>query len=355
MTGIHRDVLGRVTAELKSLAAKMKGCKAIAATCCLTTFLSFLTKVWGDCFRVSPYVLFVAGHAWSIVTASFVEIGFLNYVVAMVGLVSLGLIVERELGWKKTAEYLLVVAVIANAVITFTILFWWHVATSSSAEYVNKGGGSAPLVGALAVVVKQLLPETHFQVSLFMLGKSFKVRGANMPHVFAGAAVVYSAIVGVLVGRLLVLFLVPLKIVLGVVTGWAFLRFFQRRDGRKGDKSDVFAFVTFFPDPLQPGIGRIIDVIEDHKQKLQHTLGMAPSRHVVRQAYKEAGLTDADTTRHRNIGLELLEQQMASTESEQRPPSIDMTSTSSFAGTSSPVDAATATPPQPVPSGPDAV
>ena len=39
--------------------------------------------------------------------------------------------------------------------------------------------------------------------------------------------------------------------VYGFVMSWVYLRFYQRKDGVKGDSSDTFTFESFFPDPLQ--------------------------------------------------------------------------------------------------------
>lgn len=37
----------------------------------------------------------------------------------------------------------------------------------------------------------------------------------------------------------------------GFITTWVFLRFYQTRNGVKGDPSDAFGFESFFPSPMQ--------------------------------------------------------------------------------------------------------
>ena len=38
---------------------------------------------------------------------------------------------------------------------------------------------------------------------------------------------------------------------IGWVIGWVYIRFFKYQDGIKGDHSEAFALVTFFPEFLQ--------------------------------------------------------------------------------------------------------
>lgn len=37
----------------------------------------------------------------------------------------------------------------------------------------------------------------------------------------------------------------------GTLTAWIYLRFYQRRDGGRGDMTESFAFATFFPELMQ--------------------------------------------------------------------------------------------------------
>lgn len=361
---------------LRDSALKLKGCPALVGVCVIITVTSLIRRLGGDIFAISPYILFVKGYGWTMVTASLVEVSFFNYVSTLCGLVSLGIMVEPTYGLRKMIEFLLVVGIISNIVLMFALLFWWRITDNFMG--VNEACGGSPLVGGLAVVIKQLIPENHFR--LVFLG-SRRIRGANFPHFYVGSVFAWNVVVALLAHSWSLIFVEPLKMLLGVMVAWVYLRFYQRRDGRVGDQSDVFAFVTFFPDNAQPSINRALLVLDSFKKKIGDASGMPRPRHKVREAYKETTLTDADTTRHRNIGLELLEQQMnnieaasdvdgeASTTFTLAPTVIETTSLpgtggeqsslqmglASASGTRSTAEAPLETEDMSIPTGPDAV
>lgn len=37
----------------------------------------------------------------------------------------------------------------------------------------------------------------------------------------------------------------------GMLSAWGYLRFYQRRDGIQGDRSETFSILSFFPESLQ--------------------------------------------------------------------------------------------------------
>lgn len=47
----------------------------------------------------------------------------------------------------------------------------------------------------------------------------------------------------------------------GALSGWVYLRFYQRHSRGRGDMSDHFAFASFFPEALQPAVGLLAGLV----------------------------------------------------------------------------------------------
>lgn len=47
----------------------------------------------------------------------------------------------------------------------------------------------------------------------------------------------------------------------GSLSGWVYLRFYQRHSRGRGDMSDHFAFASFFPEAVQPVVGLLAGLI----------------------------------------------------------------------------------------------
>jgi hypothetical protein len=106
--------------------------------------------------------------------------------------------------------------------------------------------GLTGVLSGFLVAVAQTNPGQEYPVGL--LGVTLRARQ------FPFLAVCVSAVVGVFVG-----FQSLLLCVAGVVSGWAYLRFFQRRPGSgsgsgssRGDRSDGFSFGVLLPDVVRP-------------------------------------------------------------------------------------------------------
>ncbi|KAK4903167.1 hypothetical protein LTR27_000095 [Elasticomyces elasticus] len=139
-------------------------------------------------------------------------------------------------------------------------------------RYLERAFGSTefasptPLQGLLAleaaflVALKQLVPE--HTVSLFR--GALRVRIKHFPALFTLANMISGPLLGTDTALWLSL--------LGFMTGWIYLRFFRITEitgaatggngaVMKGDASDTFAFVAFFPDTMHPVLSPICDAI----------------------------------------------------------------------------------------------
>lgn len=122
--------------------------------------------------------------------------------------------------------------------------------------------GLLALSASFLVALKQLIPE--HTVSVF---KSLvRVRIKHFPALFVAANVLSGPLLGTYTALWLSLF--------GFLTGWIHLRFYRISDlgtseaatggtgaSMRGDPSETFAFVEFFPDVLKPFIAPACDAV----------------------------------------------------------------------------------------------
>ncbi|KAJ3221001.1 hypothetical protein HK099_003838 [Clydaea vesicula] len=109
-------------------------------------------------------------------------------------------------------------------------------------------GGFSALLPALTVSFKQTIPE--HKVTFF---KIFALRVKFLP-VFGIFVMLVAFFAGFIHNQLYMG-------ISGTVVSWAYLRFFKYADGNKGDRSDTFSFVSFFPEFIQPLLNPFINAI----------------------------------------------------------------------------------------------
>jgi hypothetical protein len=117
------------------------------------------------------------------------------------------------------------------------------------------------LSAAFLVSLKQLVPE--HTVSLF--NSLLRIRIKHFPALFVLANMLSGPLLGTDTATWLAMF--------GFLTGWLYLRFYRIADigdtesatggVMKGDPSETFAFVSFFPDIFHPVLAPICDSVFD--------------------------------------------------------------------------------------------
>lgn len=55
----------------------------------------------------------------------------------------------------------------------------------------------------------------------------------------------------------------------GALSGWVYLRFYQKHSRGRGDMSDHFAFASFFPEALQPAVGLLAGLVHSALVKMK--------------------------------------------------------------------------------------
>ncbi|TKA75444.1 hypothetical protein B0A55_04874 [Friedmanniomyces simplex] len=129
-------------------------------------------------------------------------------------------------------------------------------------KYLERAWGSLlALEAGFLVALKQLVPE--HTVSLFR--GALRVRIKHFPALFTLANMISGPLLGTDTALWLSL--------LGFMTGWIYLRFFRVNElsggsstggegaVMKGDASDTFAFMAFFPDAMHPFLSPVCDAV----------------------------------------------------------------------------------------------
>ena len=209
-----------------------------------------------------PYLVLVPTRSllfpWTFVTAALVENNIVSLAVSGVVIWFGGRYLERAWGSKGLGWFLGVATVVPN-VMAFFIYALWHALTGTP-EYPTPIQGLLAVESALLVALKQLVPE--HTVSLFRGVISMRVK--HFPSIFILANMLSGPLLGTDTAFWLSL--------TGFVVSWVYLRFYKRTEvmggsgegegsTMRGDASDTFAFVAFFPDALHPIISPISDGI----------------------------------------------------------------------------------------------
>lgn len=113
---------------------------------------------------------------------------------------------------------------------------------------------------------------------------------------------------------------------LGLLSGWVYLRFYQRHSRGRGDMSDHFSFASFFPAPLQPAAALLGTLTHASLVKLRlcpravkrYDVG-APSSITI----SLPGTDPQDAERRRQIALKALNERLKRVEDQTSWPSME--------------------------------
>ncbi|KJE93510.1 hypothetical protein CAOG_004290, partial [Capsaspora owczarzaki ATCC 30864] len=218
----------------------------VSRSLCIATLVGWLlslTEFYGyialtPAFVVPPHI-----YIWTFFTAAFAEPRFITAVVCAMSILMIGKFIEPLWGGKELARFISIVNVGTNVATFLVIVLAFRLYGEEQLIYAHCGG----LIGVLAgssVVFKQLTPE--YSVNMLVVS----VRTKHFP----------SAII--LLCLLLAVFRISppqdvLFVWFGIVTSWVYLRFFQPREGSRGDLGDVFSLASFFPEAVQPAVNKV--------------------------------------------------------------------------------------------------
>ncbi|KAJ1728204.1 hypothetical protein LPJ61_004160 [Coemansia biformis] len=190
---------------------------------------------------------FVLSYPWTVVTGPLTEPNPLFLLCGLTVLATVGCFLERQWGARSYAAFLAVAAVVPAVAATALTAALYAVRAKTELLYATQIVGLAGVLSGFTVGLKQLVPE--HSIKLLRGTVSFRVN--DLPGVYTLVAPIMFTLLGSLGGVLLVN--------IGFIVSFVYLRFYKRTGPVKGDRSDAFAFCTFFPELIQPLIRRLSD------------------------------------------------------------------------------------------------
>lgn len=220
-------------------------------------------------------------YPWTLLTATFVEQNIFTVILNAATLFYGGKYLERAWGSREFGKFIIVVALVSNAVAVVLYLIWntfdrdHHLrgydffshdectTDCSPADSLSRTPicGGVAIQGAFLVAFKQLVPEHTVSIMRGIV----KMRVKHFPALF----LLLNTISGIIFGTDTAAILSWL----GLLVSWTYLRFYKYQPdlsgtstgglGIKGDASETFAFAGFFPDAVQPAVSFVADKIFD--------------------------------------------------------------------------------------------
>lgn len=249
-------------------------------------------------------------HIWTLATGGFVEKNLILLVLDLVVLAFTGGMFEPLWGTFEYAKFMVLVnvATCLGTALTYIMLY----AIRQDLDYLfPENGGFSGFWGVLAgylVAFKQAYPQRRLTVG----GLGLTIESRLGPLLFCTG-----------LGGVYFLHLLPGSAVLmgcnGAMASWIYLRYYQLKDGQKGDPSESFTFTDFFPSKLQP----VVTILADRVFKLAVVLRMCPKKPLqydlsAPSSIKIAlpGASKSDAERRRQIALRDLESRTRPQESQ---------------------------------------
>ncbi|XP_055685344.1 transmembrane protein 115 [Lutzomyia longipalpis] len=213
-------------------------------------FLSYFETV-ADALIVTPgYFMPPLVQIWTAFTFCFVEKHLWEVLVDIATVALCGKLIEPLWGSLEMMTYFAVTNFGVVILTTTYYLFLYACTKNPLILFEVHIYGLAGYIAAVCVAVHQIMPD-HL-IARTPIG-NFTNR--NIPLTLFLVAV-FLWLLGLLEGRYPTMFLA------GIITSWIYLRFIQRhRNGSRGDYSENFAFVRFFPIVLQPFVSILVNPI----------------------------------------------------------------------------------------------
>uniref|UniRef100_A0A8C5EI18 Transmembrane protein 115 n=1 Tax=Gouania willdenowi TaxID=441366 RepID=A0A8C5EI18_GOUWI len=263
---------------------------------------------------VTPGYLFPPNFwVWTLVTHGVVEQHVWGVAASVGTVMACGRLLEPLWGALELLIFFTVVNVSAGLFAGLSYLFTYMATFDLDYLFAVQVNGVAGFLGGVLVALKQTMGDTTV---------------LRVPQVRLKAA---PALVLLLLALLRLSGLLDSSAPLaaysyGALSGWVYLRFYQRHSRGRGDMSDHFAFASFFPEALQPAVGLLAGLIHSVLVKIKVCRKMvkrydvgAPSSITI----SLPGTDPQDAERRRQLALKALNERLKKVEDQSAWPSMD--------------------------------
>ncbi|WFD24070.1 hypothetical protein MEQU1_002767 [Malassezia equina] len=222
----------------------------LALLCVCTAALAAVCVLFSVRAENAPYLVLVVGLSWRfpwvLFTSAFASSTWLEFFLYAVSVTAAAPFLEAQ--WGMQELWLFSVAVIAssNVVTWFLGLMLGLLFRNEQILFATHWDGLHTLLTGFLVAYAQLVPEAT-------LPYLSRLRARDVPMLVVTIANV-PCFFGILPRFL------PIQI--AWITSWIYLRFYQAHpEGPRGDSSDAFAFVLWFPPPAQPVLAPVFNTL----------------------------------------------------------------------------------------------
>lgn len=249
----------------------------IAVACLvLVSFTLFVIKITQNDAsegNLIPYIQLIPRYAifypWVFATAVFAEISFVGFLVSLAVLVVATKYVEKFWGYKEVLKYIFLVGILTNLITVIMVIIINMLRGNVQGMNQPLGGGASYYMGFL-IVLKQVIPEHN--VVLFQGLVNFRVK--HFPFILLVLALVWSIAFKSLYPIFPAMF--------SFIVSYNYLRFIQsfyadsllptvnpasaanaNTNIIRGDASDAFQLIEFFPSALKPVLQPAINGVYD--------------------------------------------------------------------------------------------
>ncbi|KAJ3045788.1 hypothetical protein HK097_001133 [Rhizophlyctis rosea] len=192
---------------------------------------------YGEYLTVTPYNSIPC--IWTFVTAGWIETGFYSFLVNIVVLTFAGRYFEQAWGQREYTKFILIVPTISYF-LTFFMQFIEYAINMNTTYLVDQANGLGALLTGFLIAFKQIIPEHSLKVA----SGAISVRVKHLPSLLL-ITTTFLFIIRVIHTQFFI-------ILAGAATSWVYLRFYRVQEGIRGDRSEAFAFLSFWPEGLHP-------------------------------------------------------------------------------------------------------
>lgn len=302
--------------------------KIAVASLVSVTLALLVVKVYNDDLSTPvPYIQLLPRYAvfypWVFVTAVFAEVSILGFLVSLALLVVATKYVEKFWGYKEVLKFICLVGSLTNLITVIVVIIINVLRNNVHGMNQPLGGGVLYYIGFL-VVLKQVIPEQN--VLLFQGLVTFRLK--HLPFILLVLGFAWSIFFKS--------FYPVLPAFIAFIVSYNYLRFFQsfyaesllptnssataatRNSGIiRGDASDAFLLMEFFPSAFAPALCPIINGIYDVSVLLSIVtpydddaieLSNLRVRNMSQQAANMAKRGNSEADRRRQVALQVIEE-----------------------------------------------
>ncbi|XP_034471534.1 transmembrane protein 115 [Drosophila innubila] len=284
----------------------------ITLICLVTTFgylLSF-SETAVLLLSVTPGYILPNGKfwIWTAFTFCFIELHWWEVIVDVITVGLCGKMLEPLWGQYEMFKFFALSNFGVSLVTSIYYLFYYMVTKNPTILFDVHIHGLAGYVAGICVAVRQIMPDHLI----------FKTRYGRLTNRNVPLTVLILAIIGWAIGMLDGTY--PAMFASGTIVSWIYLRFYQHHPNGRGDSSESFTFVSFFPNVTQPFISILVNPIYNCCLRVGVVKTPTPLRTISTASLTSVsvqmpGVDPHDIERRRQIALKALSERLKATDS----------------------------------------